>query len=57
MKECEKECTKNFKCKGFDFTPKECIFNSCRLYPRNNPRTDVGFHGRKYCARKEGKIR
>ena len=57
MKECEQACTNNVNCKGFDFTSKKCLFNSCRLYPTNNPRTNAGFHERKYCQKLKGKIK
>ena len=52
---CENECTKDFRCNGFDFTTN-CKNDSCRLYQTNNAITEVGDDKRKYCEKAEGKI-
>ena len=53
--QCKENCTNNSECMGFDFTSKDKP-DCCRLYKANNVRRDVGFDGRKYCKRTEGKI-
>ena len=55
MRLCEKECTKEPKCHGFDFT-KTCQDGSCRLFRENTKRDDGGPDERKYCTRTESKI-
>ena len=51
--QCEKECTKEPNCMGFDFL-KECQSDSCRLFPTNIPRTE-NIKSRKYCEKTNSK--
>ena len=54
IKLCEKECTKEQKCHGFDFT-KTCQLGNCRLFIENTKSNDGGDDERKYCTRTESK--
>ena len=62
MVACENECTKDSRCKGFDYTSNVCTKDTCRLYPTNTPRittpdTDQGGAGqRSYCTKVERKF-
>ena len=51
--QCEKECTKDVKCMGYDFA-KECKSDSCRLFPINIPRLK-NIKTRKYCEKTDSK--
>ena len=51
--QCEEECSKDFKCMGFDFAT-QCKSDSCRLFPTNIPRLK-DIKTRKYCEKTDSK--
>ena len=63
MVACENECTKDSRCKGFDYTSKVCTKDTCQLYPTNTPRITTpgyddqgGADQRSYCSKVERKL-